>query len=1121
MNLKKSLAMILGVALLTGNTSFAAEAPQTKCGMICEATGSTNNKWASYDGKTTVTPTDSKVTVSQGDAETMAYALYKFDEDEKIKFADGKTVIIEMNVNPALTVTAGYGPYMIVRFNAPDSAAVGGNYQMKDNSYYNPKSYIHQTLGGFSQGYAYGICGEYDKVNPTSAYPCDGSKSYKMVMYLKDNCTSAKTDIFDADGTLLYTSERALTSSMVSDKKYLENVAITEVNEQNGTMSVDIESLRVYNLPDEYVGDYESHKEIFYLTELNVDDFRVGTKAVASGATGVGLGDIEFSAAGTGDITAAVEYTNHDTDEQGTVDCTLTKTGDNTYKLEGAVLQTNCAYTVTISDGTNNVVYTFRTGDDTRDVQYGLITKSEGDSTEDFALYNNAVSTISAKDGYVHLEQNAVASEKYDVAAMLFKLRDKKIKLCEEDTVVVDMRMRAGTTNVTTDPYGPYVCVRYNMPKNPTEANSYILSDGHTFDPRRYSLYLTGFCHEYTYDVNGTEYVYEPAITMKNATSPWRRIVIKIRNGVASLTMYDDSGNQTFTGAEKEILIKSTSQYLENISWAAVNPDTGILNTDVDYIRVYNMPTGYENDFENYTGIVNKEEIVGKEINGVFTLEASEEDIADITVKDGQDMDVDFTATASADGKVTLRIHNPAVGASYKITAKGTTYKCYVGTPYKAELSQQKFETDIPEVFAAEGTVLYAAAYDSTNRLTAAQAKPVTSGTTQTEIQSADKVRTFLWDKDNRPVRTEEEVYTIGFIGGSLTEQGGVWRAKVKDIISQSMPDKKVVTYAAGKGGTNSNYGAIRFYDDIGQYNPDLVFIEFAVNDWNMAERESVIYMESMVRQCLALKKVPNIIFLYSTEPCEKDSEEYIIWKRGVDYKEKLAAHYGIKTINVYDYVYNEYQNKIDHETYPTFSSYLEYLGYKKSGDSYDVHAGFQKYAEAIEAQFTADFDGCFTKPRSDAGLYWTKDTQENTATFKQIYMDSNRLNFTGDWAFMTKANPNDGISSNYLRAYPYFDKGIAENTTGGAAVEFSTSAPWVAMCYPIWTKGNSASVYIDGELTTQTVSSKGLYNNIITFKWIEMPKDGKTHTLKIVANTPVGEDNLLRIGSFIEEFYN
>lgn len=115
---------------------------------------------------------------------------------------------------------------------------------------------------------------------------------------------------------------------------------------------------------------------------------------------------------------------------------------------------------------------------------------------------------------------------------------------------------------------------------------------------------------------------------------------------------------------------------------------------------------------------------------------------------------------------------------------------------------------------------------------------------------------------------------TVGFIGGSIT-QGS--RSSSPDTCYAALVAKwwkelyGDVTYInAGIGGTPSQFGAARVQDDLLQYHPDIVFVEFSVNDENNAHYQETY--EGLIRQVLrsgaALMLIHNVRYdnMYSAE---------------------------------------------------------------------------------------------------------------------------------------------------------------------------------------------------------------------------------------------------------------
>lgn len=368
-----------------------------------------------------------------------------------------------------------------------------------------------------------------------------------------------------------------------------------------------------------------------------------------------------------------------------------------------------------------------------------------------------------------------------------------------------------------------------------------------------------------------------------------------------------------------------------------------------------------------------------------------------------------------------------------------------------------------------------------------------------------------------------ENDYLIAFIGGSLTAGGTEWIKATRELIQGKMPDKNVTTLNAGKGGTTSAYGALRFSDDVAPYEPDLLFIEFAANDADAKDKsEFNAYMESILYQCKQMKNEPIVIFLYAPIPVEKDSDRYSAWEDGVNNKELLAKHYGIKSINIYEYMQREYESTKAEQGYKTFSDYLATM-YRRSGDGFNVHGGYTKYGEAIVEALTEDYEGCMS-PMKDVNIYCNSQKNLVRATYTQTDITSDRIHYAGAWESYTASNPftatdtNATVDSGHYK-YPFFTKGISQLYKAKGAVGIETKAEAVCLNYISATAGSNAKVYVDGKETGTMkywVSNHGV--NYVS-DWVKLPNDGKKHSVIYLVDDPTASSYVFRFGSFVERF--
>ncbi|MDE7234068.1 MAG: SGNH/GDSL hydrolase family protein [Ruminiclostridium sp.] len=129
-----------------------------------------------------------------------------------------------------------------------------------------------------------------------------------------------------------------------------------------------------------------------------------------------------------------------------------------------------------------------------------------------------------------------------------------------------------------------------------------------------------------------------------------------------------------------------------------------------------------------------------------------------------------------------------------------------------------------------------------------------------------------------RKAKAGEEI-TVAYIGGSITEgltagADKCWARLSYEWLCETLPDAKINYVNAGMSGTPSTLGVIRAERDvIAPYgNPDLVFIEFAVNDGQDGLSKNAY--ESLVRRMLSLDGDTAVVLLFTVlkngYSCEK-----------------------------------------------------------------------------------------------------------------------------------------------------------------------------------------------------------------------------------------------------------
>jgi lysophospholipase L1-like esterase len=105
---------------------------------------------------------------------------------------------------------------------------------------------------------------------------------------------------------------------------------------------------------------------------------------------------------------------------------------------------------------------------------------------------------------------------------------------------------------------------------------------------------------------------------------------------------------------------------------------------------------------------------------------------------------------------------------------------------------------------------------------------------------------------------------TVAYFGGSITAAAG-YRVKTLKWFTDTFPQAKVTEVHAAIGGTGSDLGVFRCQSDVISKSPDLVFVEFSVNDGAPTNEFRKATMEGIVRQLWSSPSQPEIVFLYTT----------------------------------------------------------------------------------------------------------------------------------------------------------------------------------------------------------------------------------------------------------------
>jgi lysophospholipase L1-like esterase len=160
------------------------------------------------------------------------------------------------------------------------------------------------------------------------------------------------------------------------------------------------------------------------------------------------------------------------------------------------------------------------------------------------------------------------------------------------------------------------------------------------------------------------------------------------------------------------------------------------------------------------------------------------------------------------------------------------------------------------------------------------------------EVRARDGVPHFA-----RKAREAGRGIRVAYLGGSITAAPG-WRVKSLEGFKTRFPGAKWSEIHAAIGGTGSDLGVFRLAQDALAHRPDLLFVEFAVNDGGADPARIQRAMEGIVRQTWTADPGTDIVFVYTvSEPFLADLRAGKC-SRAATAMEEVADHYGIPSIH-------------------------------------------------------------------------------------------------------------------------------------------------------------------------------------------------------------------------------
>ncbi len=134
---------------------------------------------------------------------------------------------------------------------------------------------------------------------------------------------------------------------------------------------------------------------------------------------------------------------------------------------------------------------------------------------------------------------------------------------------------------------------------------------------------------------------------------------------------------------------------------------------------------------------------------------------------------------------------------------------------------------------------------------------------------------------------------TVAFIGGSITQGNYCYRLQTAKYLQTVYPETPFKWINAGVSGTGTDLAAFRLKEQVLDYQPDLIFIEFAVNK---AYAEG---MEGMIRQIITHNPNTAICIIYTILHGQTQYYQQGNIPENIQRLEKLADYYELPSIHL------------------------------------------------------------------------------------------------------------------------------------------------------------------------------------------------------------------------------
>ncbi|SMP46676.1 Lysophospholipase L1 [Neorhodopirellula lusitana] len=322
------------------------------------------------------------------------------------------------------------------------------------------------------------------------------------------------------------------------------------------------------------------------------------------------------------------------------------------------------------------------------------------------------------------------------------------------------------------------------------------------------------------------------------------------------------------------------------------------------------------------------------------------------------------------------------------------------------------------------------------------------------------------------------ESVNVAYLGGSITAASG-WRVQSLKWFQDQNPQANFTEIHAAIGGTGSDLGVFRLHNDVLRHHPDLMFVEFAVNDGGTSREQIHKAMEGIVRQTWKDNPTTDICFVYTLSHPFLEEIKNGQMSNAASSMEEVADRYQIPSIHFgVEVAKLESQGDLIFKADKPANPEEQPIVFSTDGVHPLNETGHRLYTAAIARSWPAIETASGQPQAHPLGEPLRKDNWENA---KQVAITADMLR--GSWQ---KLQPNNPVASRFKKHFPDMYQAMEP----GAKLAFTLNGTAASVFHLLGPDGSELSVQvdqrppsthksIDGYCTYHRMSKLGLSTNL------------------------------------------